>query len=79
MNFLKIQKLEKFYNIGGGTENNCSILEAISLCELISGNKLTLHYEENNRKGDHKWYVSDLKNLRHIIPHGNKNTLLGLY
>jgi len=46
------------YNIGGGRENACSILEAIELCERITGNKVkySLHRE---RHGDHRWWVSN--------------------
>ncbi len=75
--FFKNPKAGEVYNIGGGTENNCSILEAISLCELISGNKLTLHYEENNRKGDHKWYVSDLDKFKTHYPSWKQEHTIG--
>ena len=48
------------YNIGGGRHSNCSMREAIALCEEISGKKLEHSYEEANRIGDHIWWVSDL-------------------
>ena len=47
------------YNIGGGRENSCSMLEAIDLCEEISGRKLVWSYEDSNRLGDHIWWITD--------------------
>ncbi len=46
------------YNIGGGLQNSCSMLEAIALCEEITGNKIRVSYHEE-RTGDHKWWVTD--------------------
>src|SRR3989338_1017174 len=46
------------YNIGGGRENSCSILEAIELCEEIVGKKMKTKYVAQNRSGDHIWYIS---------------------
>ena len=48
------------YNAGGGRFANCSMIEAIDLCEAISGKKIDYSYSETNRIGDHIWYVSDL-------------------
>jgi CDP-paratose 2-epimerase len=48
------------YNIGGGRESNCSMLEAIELCERIAGRELDWTYEEKNRVGDHIWWIGDL-------------------
>lgn len=45
------------YNIGGGRFSNCSVLEAIDLCESIAGRELTWTYEERNRIGDHIWWI----------------------
>ena len=56
------------YNIGGGRENNCSMLEAIALCEDISGKKIHWQYSKQNRIGDHTWYVSNLKKFRLHYP-----------
>ena len=56
------------YNIGGGVENNCSILEAIKLCEELTGNKLNYEYTDQNRIGDHKWYVSDIRKFKSHYP-----------
>jgi len=56
------------YNIGGGRHSNCSMLEAIALCEEITGNELAYGYEENNRRGDHIWWISDLRRFQAHYP-----------
>jgi len=56
------------YNIGGGRFSNCSVLEAIRLCEEITGKKLRLAYVEENRIGDHIWYISSLEKMRSHFP-----------
>lgn len=56
------------YNIGGGRKNNCSMLEAIALCEDISGKKMKWVYSPKNRIGDHMWYVSGLKKFCSHFP-----------
>lgn len=48
------------YNAGGGRHANCSMQEAILVCEEITGNKMNYSYSEDNRIGDHIWYISDL-------------------
>jgi len=52
------------YNIGGGRENAVSIIEAISLCQKISGNDMlgTLKILDG-RKGDHIWWITDTSKL----------------
>jgi CDP-paratose 2-epimerase len=47
------------YNIGGGRELSCSILEAIALCEEISGRTLDWELSPTPRIGDHRWWISD--------------------
>ncbi|MFQ5627028.1 MAG: NAD-dependent epimerase/dehydratase family protein, partial [Methyloligellaceae bacterium] len=56
------------YNIGGGRHNNCSMLEAIEICEAISGQRLNHTYEEANRKGDHIWWISDTSRFETHYP-----------
>ena len=46
------------YNIGGGRFSNCSVLEAIQLSQEIAGRELKWIYSEENRKGDHIWWIS---------------------
>ena len=56
------------YNIGGGREINCSMLEAISLTEEIVGRPLRWEYDDRNRIGDHIWWIGDLKAFRRDYP-----------
>lgn len=56
------------YNIGGGRHSNCSMREAIALCEEISSRKLDYTYEETNRIGDHIWWVSDVSAFQRDYP-----------
>lgn len=56
------------YNAGGGRFANCSMLEAIALCEEISGNKMDYSYKETNRIGDHIWWVSDVSKFKDHYP-----------
>jgi CDP-paratose 2-epimerase len=48
------------YNMGGGRFSNCSMLEAIEMCERISGRELSWEMGEEPRIGDHRWWISDL-------------------
>jgi CDP-paratose 2-epimerase len=47
------------YNLGGGRENSCSILEAINIIENISGIKSKFTILNKNRVGDHIWWITD--------------------
>lgn len=57
--FFQAPRSGEVYNIGGGRFSHASMLEAIALCEEISGRKLEWSYKEQNRTGDHIWWVSD--------------------
>ncbi len=56
------------YNAGGSRHSNCSMLEAIQLCEKVAGRKLDYTYSESNRVGDHIWYVSDVRKFQTDYP-----------
>jgi CDP-paratose 2-epimerase len=56
------------YNIGGGRQSNCSMLEAIDACERIAGRKLDWTLAEDNRIGDHRWWISDLAPFKRDYP-----------
>jgi CDP-paratose 2-epimerase len=56
------------YNIGGGRESNCSMLEAIEACERIAGRELEWELSDENRIGDHRWWISDLGEFRRDYP-----------
>ena len=66
--FLKNPRCSSVYNIGGGRHSNCSMLEAIKLCESISGNKMNWEYSDENRAGDHIWWVSDISRFQEDFP-----------
>jgi len=61
-------RMGEVYNAGGGRHANCSMIEAIDLCEKISGNKMSYSYSETNRIGDHIWYVSDVNKFKSHYP-----------
>jgi CDP-paratose 2-epimerase len=56
------------YNLGGGRANSCSVLEAITLCEEISGHHLDHGYTDQARIGDHRWWISDLSEFQSDYP-----------
>lgn len=66
--FFQAPRSGEVYNIGGSRHSNCSMLEAISLCEEISGRKLEWTYVEDNRIGDHIWYISDVRKFQAHYP-----------
>lgn len=66
--FLKNPRSGEVYNLGGGRDNSCSILEAFSIVESITGKKMDYEYMDKNREGDHICYISDLSKMREHYP-----------
>jgi CDP-paratose 2-epimerase len=66
--FFKAPRVAEVYNIGGSRHSCCSMIEAIRLCEEISGRKLNWEYKETNRIGDHIWWVSDVAKFQRHYP-----------
>ncbi len=66
--FFRAPRCGEVYNIGGGRFSHCSMLEAIRICEEISSRPLEYVYEEDNRIGDHIWYVSDISKFQDHYP-----------
>ena len=56
------------YNIGGGRHSNCSMQEAITLCGEIAGRPMNTVYLDENRIGDHIWWISGLKKFEQHYP-----------
>lgn len=56
------------YNIGGSRYANVSMLEAIALCEDVARRKLSWTYTDDNRTGDHIWWVSDISAFQRDYP-----------
>jgi CDP-paratose 2-epimerase len=67
-NFYQNPRPGEVYNAGGGRHSNCSMLEAIELSEKIVGKKLKWTYKEDNRIGDHIWYISDTDKFKRHYP-----------
>jgi CDP-paratose 2-epimerase len=57
--FFKAPRVAEVYNIGGGRFSNASVVEAIALAEEIAGEALEWSYSEQNRVGDHVWWIGD--------------------
>ena len=66
--FFKSPRIAEVYNAGGGRASNCSMLEAINLCQEITGREMNWTYSPQNRVGDHIWYVSDLGKFKSHYP-----------
>lgn len=66
--FFKAPRPGEVYNIGGGRRSNCSVLEAIALCREIGGRELKWSYVNQNRKGDHIWWISDVSKFQAHYP-----------
>jgi CDP-paratose 2-epimerase len=64
-------KSGEVYNVGGSRLSNCSILEAVSLIKEISGKEVKLNYVEDNRIGDHIWWISSMKKFKKDYPNWN--------
>jgi CDP-paratose 2-epimerase len=68
LEFWKAPRIAEVYNLGGGKENSCSVLEAFARAEAASGRKMRWRYVEENRSGDHICYYSDLRKMQAHYP-----------
>ncbi|MCC5921020.1 MAG: NAD-dependent epimerase/dehydratase family protein [Cyclobacteriaceae bacterium] len=66
--FINSPRVAEVYNLGGGKENTCSILEAFDIISKISGKPMKYKYNETNRIGDHICYYSDLRKMKVHYP-----------
>jgi CDP-paratose 2-epimerase len=64
-------KIGEVYNIGGSRYSNISMLESIDKITDILGTKLNYTISEDNRIGDHIWYISDVTKFREHYPNWN--------
>jgi CDP-paratose 2-epimerase len=62
--FIEAPRVAEVYNLGGGRENSCSLLEAFALTEKITGKAQKTTYVEKAREGDHICYISDLSKIK---------------
>lgn len=66
--FFQSPRCGEVYNMGGGRFSNCSMLEAIQICEELTGQPMQWTYTETNRTGDHIWWISDLAKFQKHYP-----------
>lgn len=66
--FYNDPKEGEVYNAGGSRHSNCSMLEAIEICESITGKPMNYSYTEDNRIGDHIWWISDVRKFKEHYP-----------
>jgi CDP-paratose 2-epimerase len=66
--FIEAPRFGEVYNLGGGRDNSISILEAFRLIKEISGKEMSFEYVDQNRKGDHICYISNLSKIKAHFP-----------
>jgi CDP-paratose 2-epimerase len=66
--FFQNPRVGEVYNMGGGRHSNCSILEAIRDAEGLTGRPMRWSYVEENRIGDHIWWISDVRRFQRHYP-----------
>ena len=66
--FAQAPRCGEVYNLGGGKQNSCSMLEAFQRVEALSGKAMNYVYSDKNREGDHICYYSDLRKMRAHYP-----------
>jgi CDP-paratose 2-epimerase len=60
------------------------VLEAIEMCEELTGEKFNYEYTATNRTGDHIWWISDVSKFKSHYPgwqhkFGIKETIRQIY
>ncbi len=66
--FYKSPRVAEVYNIGGGRYSNVSMMEAIAKSEAIAGKKMNTVYRDENRIGDHIWWIGNLARFESHYP-----------
>jgi CDP-paratose 2-epimerase len=66
--FINAPRAGEVYNLGGGKNNTCSILEAFAIAGKFSGKEQVYDYIDKNREGDHICYYSDLRKMKAHYP-----------
>ncbi len=62
--FCSTPRVGEVYNMGGSRLSNCSVNEAVRLCEEISGKRMNVRYVNENRIGDHVWWISSVEKFK---------------
>ncbi len=66
--FFKAPRIGEVYNIGGSRHSCCSMLQAIEGCERLTGRRLNWTYVDDNRIGDHIWWISSVAKFQSHYP-----------
>jgi CDP-paratose 2-epimerase len=66
--FIEAPRPGEVYNLGGGRDNSCSILEAFTRVECLTGRPMEWKYVDRAREGDHICYISDLSKMQAHYP-----------
>ena len=69
--FYKNPRPGEVYNAGGGRHSNCSMLEAVAICEEFTKRKMDIVYLDQARKGDHIWWISGVEKFKTHYPEWN--------
>ncbi len=56
------------YNMGGSRHSSISMLEAVQKIENLLKKKANIEYIDENRIGDHIWYISDVSKFKSHYP-----------
>jgi len=75
--FVEAPRSGEVYNLGGGRDNSCSILEAFALVESRTGKAQRHKYSDVARVGDHICYYSDLARMKQHYPNWTITKNLG--
>ena len=66
----QIHNMDKFngkvFNAGGGLESSASLLEMTNICNEITGNKIKIESEKQNRQADLRIYISNNEKINHF-------------
>ena len=66
--FYKNPRAGEAYNIGGGRQNSCSVIEAIALAENVAGVKMNCAIVDKPRMGDHQWWITNNQKFMDHFP-----------
>jgi CDP-paratose 2-epimerase len=66
--FIRKPRQGEPYNLGGCRQNSVSMLEAIALIEELAGRTISWRYDEQQRRGDHICYISDMRKFQRDYP-----------
>lgn len=68
LEFYKNPRPGEVYNMGGSRHSNVSVLEAIQRIQEKTGKSINYSVSDNNRTGDHIWYISDVSKFMKHYP-----------